>query len=172
MITADQANALAPPRLTAADVKFMQGMIGHHAQAMEMTSLHWTRSTTGHEEDRAADRASQADEIRMMKEWLQARGRRCRTSMRTTGWRQADAGDADAGRDGPAGGRTGPEFDQLFLEEHDPAPLGALTMVKGLGSRPPGGGQESEIFAFASDVDADQRMEIDRMGAMLKERQK
>jgi uncharacterized protein (DUF305 family) len=31
----------------------------------------------------------------------------------------------------------------------------------------PGAGQESEIFAFASDVDADQRMEIDRMGAML-----
>jgi len=36
----------------------------------------------------------------------------------------------------------------------------------------PRAGQESEIFAFASDVDADQRMEIDRMGAMLKEFQK
>jgi uncharacterized protein (DUF305 family) len=40
----------------------------------------------------------------------------------------------------------------------------------------PGAGQDVEIFAFASDVDADQRMEIDRMGAMLnaipKERQK
>jgi uncharacterized protein (DUF305 family) len=35
-----------------------------------------------------------------------------------------------------------------------------------------GAGQESEIFAFASDVDADQRMEIDRMAGMLKELQK
>ena len=33
--------------------------------------------------------------------------------------------------------------------------------------RRPGAGQESEIYAFASDVDADQRMEIDRMRGML-----
>ena len=39
---------------------------------------------------------------------------------------------------------------------------GALIMVEELFSTP-GAGQESEIFAFASDVDADQRMEIDRM---------
>ena len=43
---------------------------------------------------------------------------------------------------------------------------GALTMVQELFSSP-GAGQEADIFAFASDVDADQRMEIDRMGAML-----
>jgi uncharacterized protein (DUF305 family) len=48
---------------------------------------------------------------------------------------------------------------------------GALTMVQDLFATP-GAGQEAEIFAFASDVDADQRMEIDRMGAMLKELQK
>jgi uncharacterized protein (DUF305 family) len=36
----------------------------------------------------------------------------------------------------------------------------------------PGAGQESDIFAFASDVEADQRMEIERMAGMLKERQK
>ena len=63
-------------------------------------------------------------------------------------------------------GATGAEFDRLFLEfmikHHD----GALIMVTELFSTP-GAGQESEIFAFASDVDADQRMEIDRMGAML-----
>ena len=43
-------------------------------------------------------------------------------------------------------------------------------MVKELYSQP-GAGQEAEVFAFASDVDADQRMEIDRMAAMLKELQ-
>ena len=68
----------------------------------------------------------------------------------------------------------GVEFDRLFLEGMIKHHGGAITMVKELFSTP-GAGQESEIFAFASDVDADQRMEIDRMGAMLnammKERQ-
>jgi uncharacterized protein (DUF305 family) len=61
---------------------------------------------------------------------------------------------------------SGAEFDRLFLEymikHHD----GALIMVRELFAQP-GGGQEAEIFAFASDVDADQRMEIERMSAML-----
>jgi uncharacterized protein (DUF305 family) len=66
---------------------------------------------------------------------------------------------------------TGVEFDRLFLEgmikHHD----GALTMVSDLFANP-GAGQEPEMFAFASDVDADQRIEIDRMSAMLTELQK
>jgi uncharacterized protein (DUF305 family) len=65
----------------------------------------------------------------------------------------------------------GAEFDRLFLQFMIKHHEGALVMVKELFSTP-GAGQESEIFAFASDVDADQRMEIDRMGAMLREFQK
>ena len=65
----------------------------------------------------------------------------------------------------------GVEFDRLFLEGMIKHHAGALTMVEELFSTR-GAGQESEIFGFASDVDADQRMEIDRMGAMLKELQK
>jgi uncharacterized protein (DUF305 family) len=48
---------------------------------------------------------------------------------------------------------------------------GALIMVKDLFSTP-GAGQQSDVFAFASDVEADQKMEIDRMEGMLKERTK
>jgi uncharacterized protein (DUF305 family) len=66
---------------------------------------------------------------------------------------------------------TGAAFDRLFLEFMIKHHAGALAMVNDLFSQP-GAGQESEIFAFASDVDADQRMEIDRMGAMLKELEK
>ena len=62
----------------------------------------------------------------------------------------------------------GAEFDRLFLEGMIKHHGGALTMVKDLFATA-GAGQESEIFAFASDVDADQRMEIARMDAMLKE---
>jgi uncharacterized protein (DUF305 family) len=60
----------------------------------------------------------------------------------------------------------GVAFDRLFLEGMIKHHNGALIMVKDLFSTP-GAGQDVEIFAFASDVDADQRMEIDRMGAML-----
>jgi uncharacterized protein (DUF305 family) len=60
----------------------------------------------------------------------------------------------------------GGAFDRLFLELMITHHEGALTMVKELYSNA-GAGQESEMYAFASDVDADQRMEIDRMRGML-----
>ena len=63
------------------------------------------------------------------------------------------------------------EFDRLFLMGMIKHHMGAITMVDEL-FKTPGAGQDGEIFAFASDVDSDQRMEIDRMGAMLKELQK
>ena len=67
------------------------------------------------------------------------------------------------------------EIRPAILSERTPSAAkhhaGALTMVHELFSSP-GAGQDSEIFAFASDVDADQRMEIDRMSALLKELQK
>ena len=49
-----------------------------------------------------------------------------------------------------------------MIKHHD----GALIMVTELFATA-GAGQEAEIFAFASDVVADQRMEIDRMRGML-----
>ena len=60
----------------------------------------------------------------------------------------------------------GAEFDRLFLEGMIKHHGGALTMVKELLDTP-GAAQDSEVFAFVSDVEADQRMEIDRMDAML-----
>jgi uncharacterized protein (DUF305 family) len=62
----------------------------------------------------------------------------------------------------------GAEFDRLFLSGMIKHHNGALTMVSELFASP-GAAQESEVFAFASDVDADQRMEINRMSTMLKE---
>ena len=65
----------------------------------------------------------------------------------------------------------GKAFDALFLEYMIQHHEGALTMVKELFATP-GAAQEGDIFAFASDVDADQAMEISRMGAMLRELRK
>jgi len=164
---------LPQPRFTAADVRFMQGMIGHHAQALDMTALLSSR-TSNPDMRLLAKRieVSQLDEIKMMQDWLRDRGQEvpgphahhAHGAVLMPGMLTAEEMSRLAAANGPA-------FDRLFLESmirhHD----GALTMVKELFSQA-GAGQESEVFAFASDVDADQRMEIVRMSALLKELQR
>jgi uncharacterized protein (DUF305 family) len=151
----------------------MQGMIGHHAQALEMTALVPPR--TPREDMRLlATRIeiSQADEIQMMQDWLTARGAQRPDP-------HAHHGEGAVLMPGmltpeemrALGAAKGPDFDRLFLEFMIKHHEGALIMVSELFSAP-GAGQQSDMFAFASDVDADQRMEIERMGAMLKELQK
>ncbi len=60
----------------------------------------------------------------------------------------------------------GEAFDQLFLKGMIQHHQGALDMVDEL-FKTPGAGQEGDINAFAADVDSDQRMEINRMRALL-----
>jgi len=157
-------------RFTPADVAFMQGMMHHHAQALDMTEL--LASRTESESMRRLGRrisVSQTDEIQMMGRWLAARGQdvpgphahHVPGAPLMPGMLNAEemARLADA---------KGPAFDRLFLEGMIKHHAGALTMVRELFASP-GAGQEPDIFGFASDVDADQRMEIDRMSLMLKE---
>ena len=171
-VTAEQAAELSRVQHTAADVRFMQGMIAHHAQAVEMTALVEARTTSDDMRLLARRIAlSQEDEIRMMREWLQRRGQQGpgehAQHMHPGGLMPGMATPEDMARLAAAEGR---DFDRLFLELMIRHHAGALTMVEELFATP-GAGQEGDVFAFASDVDADQRMEIDRMGAMLKERQ-
>lgn len=169
IISADAASDLSQVGVTEADVEFMKGMIAHHAQAVEMTGLLRTR-TERDDMRRLAERieVSQTDEMAMMREWLGVRGE--------------DAGDEHAHHgSGPLmpgmltvaqmeqlAAARGPSFDRLFLEGMIAHHQGALTMVAELFGRA-GAGQESSVFEFASDVEADQRMEIDRMRAILEE---
>jgi uncharacterized protein (DUF305 family) len=155
-------------QFTDADVKFMQGMIGHHAQAIEMTALLYSR--TNRDDMRALAKRidiSQADEINMMKHWLEVRGQEVPNEhahhMHGAALMPGMLTQEEMDRLAAA---KGDEFDRLFLEGMIKHHGGALTMVHDLFATP-GAGQEVEIFSFASDVDADQRMEIDRMGAML-----
>jgi uncharacterized protein (DUF305 family) len=172
-ITARRAVDLSAVRHTPADVRFMQGMIGHHAQAIEMTEL--LRGRSRREDMRLLARRielSQADEITMMRRWLQLRGEPVPDEhAHHAPGATLMPGMLSAEEMSRLASTTGAEFDRLFLElmirHHD----GALTMVSDLFANP-GAGQEPEIFAFASDVDADQRIEIDRMSAMLSELQK
>ena len=71
-----RAPTLPRPGFTAADVAFMQGMIGHHAQAVEMTELleDADQQRRHAEARRCASRSRRQDEIKMMQRWLEARG--------------------------------------------------------------------------------------------------
>jgi uncharacterized protein (DUF305 family) len=174
VLAADKAVDLSRVGSTAADVQFMQGMIAHHAQALDMTELLHSR-TSSDDMRKLAMRieVGQADEIKMMQHWLAVRGKEVpgphahHMGMLMPGMLNSE----EMARLAAA---KGAEFDRLFLEGMIKHHGGALVMVKDLFATP-GAAQESDIFAFASDVDADQRMEIERMGAMLgamlKERQ-
>ena len=159
----------------------MQGMIHHHSQAVEMVELLKTR-TKSEDMRKLAQRIelSQRDEIKMMQQWLKARGQdapnpaahRTHDGMSMPGMTTVMMpGMLTQEEMQRLAAASGQDFDRLFLEGMIKHHGGALTMVKDLFATP-GAAQDSDIFAFASDVDADQRMEINRMSAMLEELQK
>src|SRR5688572_24840994 len=75
VITAQEAAAVPRVQHTAADVRFMHGMIAHHTQAVEMTALRADRSTSEDLRLMALRiELSQVDEIQAMQEWLKRRG--------------------------------------------------------------------------------------------------
>jgi uncharacterized protein (DUF305 family) len=168
VISAKNASDLAGIQHTEADVRFMQGMISHHAQALEMTALLSKRSER--EVMRELGKRielSQQDEIRMMQEWLRARGQEVTA---------IDAHHAQGAHLMPGmltpeemsrlGEAEGVAFDRLFLELMIRHHRGALTMVEDL-LRQQGAAQDSQLFQFTSDITADQGMEIERMDVML-----
>ena len=168
VVQAEQARDLSKVQFTPADVKFMQGMIHHHGQAVDMTQLLATRTQSGDMKKLALRiEVSQNDEMKMMRRWLEVRGQEApgEHAHHMPGAPMMP-GMLSAEEMARLAATKGPEFDRLFLEGMIKHHAGALTMVQELFATP-GAGQDSEIYAFASDVDADQRMEIDRMAAML-----
>lgn len=168
VISSTEASDLAGIRHTEADVRFMQGMISHHAQALEMTAL--VEARTENEATRlTAQRIdlSQEDEIGMMQDWLRTRGETVTAidahhapgAMRMPGMLTDEEMERLAAAAGSA-------FDRLFLELMIKHHRGAVTMVENLLEQP-GAAQDSQLFAFTSDVTADQTAEIDRMDALL-----
>ncbi len=162
------ASAGATPGYAEADIAFMQGMIHHHAQALDMTELLATR--TERDDMRLLARridVSQTDEIRMMQQFLRDRGAEVPDEhAHHMPGAPLMPGMLTPDQMAQLSAAKGTEFDRLFLQFMIQHHQGALTMVTEL-FKSPGAGQESNIFAFASDVEADQSMEIDRMGAML-----
>ena len=167
-ISAEEASDLAGIRFTDADVKFMQGMISHHAQALEMTALLPTRSDSeGMQQLAQRMEISQRDEIAMMQEWLRSRGAAVTAvdAHHAPGWDRMPGMLTREDMDRLEQARSA-EFDQLFLELMVGHHRGALTMVETLLDQK-GAAQDSQLYGFTSDITSDQSMEIDRMNAML-----
>jgi uncharacterized protein (DUF305 family) len=164
------------PPTSPADVEFMQGMIIHHAQAVEMTAL--IESHTENKDVRslgARISRSQSDEIKFMKRWLAARGQPVSGAMTHMNMPHDKMSHEHMalmpGMLTPEQMETlrkanGEEFDRLFLTGMVQHHGGALTMVKDLFDTA-GAGQDAELFNFATDVDSGQRAEIRIMQGML-----
>jgi uncharacterized protein (DUF305 family) len=162
------------PSLSAADVQFMQGMILHHAQAVEMTAM--IPSNTGNQNLHslgARISSSQTDEIKFMKHWLRARGAAVpKATMAGMNMPPKEMLPLMPGMLTPEqmealAKAKGGDFDHLFLKGMIQHHNGALTMVKDLFDIA-GAGQDAELFDFASDADNTQRAEIKIMESMLK----
>lgn len=168
-------SAKLPPE-SKADIEFMQGMIMHHGQALEMTAM--IPSHTQNKDLRslgARIHSSQTDEIKFMKRWLAARGEP--VSMAMPGMPDMDMsgrpmhlmpGMLTPEQMASLRKATGAEFDHLFLTGMIQHHNGALTMVKDLFDTA-GAGQDAEIFNFATDADNSQRAEIRIMQGMLEQ---
>jgi uncharacterized protein (DUF305 family) len=176
VLGAEQTAALARPPHTAADVGFMQGMIAHHEQALAMTAL--VRDRTSSRDILLLSlriELSQQDEINLMESWLRQRNEPVPGEGAGNSHADHDLGDGQehlmpgmltrAEMTALAAVRDA-EFDKRFLAGMIKHHQGAVTMVAELFASI-GGGQQSDIYQFASDVDADQQMEISRMQAML-----
>jgi uncharacterized protein (DUF305 family) len=163
------------PPTSAADVAFMQGMILHHSQAVQMTAM--IASHTDNQGLRslgARIASSQSDEIAFMKRWLGVRGEPVGSTM-------AAMPGMDMRENSMAlmpgmltheqmealQKTSGTKFDRLFLVDMIQHHNGALIMVKDLFDTA-GAGQDAELFNFATDAENTQRAEVRIMQAMLK----
>jgi uncharacterized protein (DUF305 family) len=166
-------------------VQFMQGMIMHHAQAVEMTAL--IESHTENKDVRllgARISRSQSDEIKFMKRWLASRGQPISQAMTDMPDMNMPDGEMSHGKMSHGAlmpgmlsaeqmealrEAKGEQFNHLFLTGMIQHHGGALTMVKDLFDTA-GAGQDAELFDFTSDVDSGQRAEIRIMESMLEKK--
>jgi len=167
---------------TQADVRFMTGMISHHAQALIMSRLA-PQNDASPRIQRLAARIinSQKDEIRSMQTWLSRRDQPV-PEVHIDGLSLMIHGvDGHGGHDHSSmpgmlsdaqleqlSEATGTEFDRLFLRYMIDHHLGAVIMVDTLVSTD-GAAQDEDAFRLAADINADQMTEIERMRLMLEE---
>ena len=172
VIDEDEATRLSDTRFSPADVKFMQDMIVHHQQAVDLAALVEGRSNNS-DIVAIAGRidASQADEIAFMREWLAERGQPA--AMQHHAGMDHAAHHLMMGMATPAqmaelGTLESTAFDRLFLQLMVRHHGGAIDMVETLHDQP-GTAYDPVMFEFTNDLVKEQQAEIDRMNAILAE---
>jgi uncharacterized protein (DUF305 family) len=160
---------------TEADVHFVSGMIGHHAQAITMARLAETHTTSTSIKTLAGRVINaQQDEITIMQQWLKDRGQQVPEPSRTGVKMTMNGMTHEMSMPGmlteaqlkQLDDARGKRFDELFLRFMIQHHQGAVTMVKELFSTR-GAGLDETVFKLASDVNVDQTTEINRMQQML-----
>jgi uncharacterized protein (DUF305 family) len=167
VLTAFRAGSTAAQTsVDSANVAFMQNMIAHHAQALEMTAM--TASRSQRDDIKLLARRiteSQASETTLMEGWLRRRDKPAVDSSHSH--HASMPGMLTLAELDSLRRAQDAEFDRLFLELMIRHHEGALTMVARL-KEIPGAGEEPELWQLVSHIDADQRAEIARMQRMLK----
>lgn len=157
---------IANTSFTQADALFMQNMIPHHSQAVEMGLLVDDRTNNEDIIDIAGRiKKSQADEIKFMSDWLETRG----LALNIPHHQHMDhslMGMASEEQMDALAQAKGTEFDRLFLSLMIPHHQGAVRMVENLLAEP-GSAYDPILFEFINDVVNDQTAEIERMNALL-----
>lgn len=174
-LSRDEAVELAENRYSEADVTFMQGMILHHQQAVDMAALVEDR-TNREDIVELAGRidATQEDEIAFMRSWLEDRGEVAPDpsdphAMHAAGLdHSAMSGMATPEQMDALAEAAGVAFDQLFLELMIAHHEGAIEMVDELLGQP-GSAFDPALYDFANDVESEQEAEIRRMSRILRE---
>ncbi len=168
-LTAEEAVEIADTSYSPADVRFMQDMIPHHHQALEMAALVEGRTNNRELIDVAGRiEATQSDEIAFMQEWLRERGERVPdpTAHHAMHMHHEMAGMATPEQMAELAASEGVAFDRLFLTLMITHHEGAIAMVEEL-LEESGSAYDPVLFEFTADVTNDQAAEIQRMNALL-----
>ncbi|MBA4008412.1 MAG: DUF305 domain-containing protein [Erythrobacter sp.] len=166
-LSAEEATKLARASYTPADVVFMQNMIVHHQQAVEMAKLVKDRTNT-EELKTIAGRieSSQADEITFMQTWLKERGEPLTDAMMKDHAHHTMKGMASPEALTALGAAKGTDFDKQFLTLMIAHHEGALDMVEVLLDED-GTAADPVLFQFVGDVESEQKAEIGKMDKLL-----
>ena len=168
-LTPEVATSIANTSFSSADVIFMQEMIIHHQQALEMSILASDRTNNESVLDLAERiKVSQDDEMLFMSDWLIERSKTApdleHKHHHHTGHNMMGMATSDQMRE--LRSSKGTEFDRLYLtlmiKHHD----GAVKMVEHLRDQP-GSAYDASLDEFVSDVENDQAAEIERMNGLL-----
>lgn len=166
-LTAEEATKLAASTYTAEDVAFMQNMIVHHQQAVDMAALVKDRTNTKEVVEIAGRiESSQADEITFMKAWLAERGEPLENAMMKDHAHHTMMGMASPDQMAALAAVSGVEFDRQFLTLMIAHHEGAIDMVEDLFDAD-GSAADPVLYRFASDVDSEQTGEVERMDKLL-----